>query len=120
MPLIRVTSLPTQQHLDVSATLSRACQAVAKVLELPTNQVWATWVALEPDCYVQGDVAAGVQPSASHPPLVELMTRASHGEEKLASACKAAAEVIAEGFELEPGNVFAYYTELSPERTFYK
>lgn len=119
MPVVRISALPQQPALDVTAVLERLCLRLAEIDGADPRHWWATWQPIQPGAYLEGSVAAtSTQPGASHPPLAEIQAFAGRDPAVVEQLLEAAAAVLAEALGMEPGNVFVTWTELQPGRVF--
>lgn len=118
MPVIHVQALPQADSVEVPAVLTRLVQAVAPIMGVPPERVWATWTPLEAGHYVEGTKAGVNQPHASHPPIVRLSAYAGRSPETIRQALTTMADVLCQDLHLESGNVFAHYEEIPAGRIY--
>jgi len=117
MPVVRVSALPQQATTDVTGLLERLCLRLAEIDEVEPRHWWAIWQPIAPGDYVEGSVAAtSSQPRISHPPLVEIQAFTGRDPARVDALLEAAAQILADGLQMEPGNVFITWTELQPGR----
>lgn len=74
MPFIHVRSLPFEPALDVASVLEAVSREFAQSAGVDVAHVHATWEFLKEGHYAVGGVAAGRQPAASHPVMVDLLS----------------------------------------------
>ena len=91
--------------------LGALCAEVAAAIGTEPRGAWATWQELSPGHYVEGDVAADVQPGGSHPPLVRVIAFEGRPPELIEAMLETAARVLERELGLGEGNVFATYEE---------
>ena len=103
MPLIEILALPHPDGVDVKAVTTELNKAVAAAIPCRLDAVWTTWRTIDAT-YVVGDVAADVQPTATHPPIVHVYLRRS--SEETDRAIDAIERILATALSLAPGNVF--------------
>lgn len=118
MPVIEIKALPQQPKKDVQAVLRKITSAVAEEMKLPPRRIWALWQDLEPHHYVEGDVAVGTQPQATHPPIVTLKMFQGRPPELIERVLQLIGDTLSEALHLEPGNVFLTYHEIEPGRLY--
>lgn len=116
VPVVRISGLPQRAGIDLEAVLGAVATELAAVLAEPPHETWATWEALAPGSYVEGRVAAAVQPESTHPPLVRVVAFEGRSEEEIEAMLGCVADVLARELRLEPGNVFVLYEEVGPGR----
>ena len=118
MPVVKIHALPQRSHVDVSAVIAKFSQRVADAMGCPARQVWTIWVTVEPRHYAEGDVRCNEQPRSTHPPIIEIVAYPGRTPEVIRAAVETSAQTLCEQLELEPGNAFVTYTELTPGRVF--
>lgn len=118
MPVVHLRALPQPAGVDVTAAARRLCVELARITGGAPKSFWATWETLEPGRYVEGDTPATVQPRDTHPPLVEIVAFEGRDEAEIERILRAVADVLCDALGLEPGNVFATYTEARSGRVF--
>ena len=119
MPVIRIAALPQPALADVQPLLARLCLALAEIDRAEPRHWWAVWQTIAPGSYTEGGVSApATQPSASHPPLVDIQAFTGRQTAVIERLLDATAAILADGLGIEPGNVFVTWTELEPGRVF--
>ncbi len=118
MPVIQINALPQHEKVNVTAVLSALTTEVARIMDLPTRQVWATWQWIEPKFYVEGDVPATVQPTDTHPPLVNIIAYQGRSPEMIKQVLESIADTLCMQLEMESGNAFITYTEATSGRVY--
>lgn len=118
MPIIRILALPQPAHVDVAAILQDTCVALAATMNTSPDQVWGTWETLPTGHYVQGDVAAQMQPNASHPPIVEVMLLEGRPAELKERILTCVGESLPAALGLATGNVYVRLVEMSKDQVF--
>jgi len=117
MPVVRISGLPQPPGVDLTRTLQRLCVELAQLDGVEARHWWATWQPIDPASYVEGDIPAPAeQPTSTHPPIVEVLGFRGRGPELIERLLAATVEIVAEGLRVDPGNVFAFWTELQPGR----
>lgn len=117
MPVLRISGLPQAPGADVKGTLQRLCVSLAELEGVDARHWWATWQPIDTASFVEGDVSAPAeQPTASHPPIVEILAFRGRDPELIERLLAATVGIVADGLGLDPGNVFAFWTELQPGR----
>ncbi len=111
MPVLKIMALPPPPEVDVTAVLSATCVELARVAGVPAHAIWATFLPLAPAHYVEGETAATGAERDTHPPLVELIAFEGRSDALIAAMLETTARCLAEGFRLEPGNVYVSFTE---------
>jgi phenylpyruvate tautomerase PptA (4-oxalocrotonate tautomerase family) len=118
VPVVRISALPQRGgHLPERA-LTAVTHALAELLGEEPSGSWATWHEIPPGRYAEGGDAPAFQPAATHPPLVELVAFEGRAPELVQRMLETVAEVLARELELEAGNVFVRYVEVSGGRLF--
>ena len=92
------------------------CAAVADAAEIAPHHVWATWHEIAESRYIEGDRSARVQPSATHPPIVRLISFEGKSDATIEKMLNAAALALVSALRLDDGNVFITYDEASSGR----
>ena len=110
MPVLHIRALPQRDPTRITAAMTATCVAIAEVYGCPPRQVWATWETIEPGCYVEGQVAAEVQPPDSHPPIATLTCFEGRGPEEIERLLTTAATTLGKALGM-PGNIFMEYRE---------
>jgi phenylpyruvate tautomerase PptA (4-oxalocrotonate tautomerase family) len=118
MPVIEVSALPQRDGVDAAAAASAVATAVAALLGEEPQGTWVVWRTLEPGCYVEGDDAPALQPRATHPPLVEVVTFEGRPPELVERLLVAVAETLGRELGLEQGNVFVRWVEATAGRLY--
>ena len=119
MPVVRIMALAQPPNVDLTGLLQKLCTRLADIDRTEARHWWATWQTIEPGAYVEGSQPApSTQPQGSHPPLVDIQAFTGRTPDAIEQLLVAVAEVLCEGLGMEPGNVFATWTELQPGRVF--
>lgn len=118
MPILHVRLLPQASEVDVAEVMRATCDRVAAVLVIPKSSVWATWEFVKAGQYVEGDIAAELQPPGTHPPIVTVTMFEGRPAEVIASVLTAVAKCLCEGLGVEMGNAFITYHEAKPGQTY--
>jgi len=118
MPVVKIQALPQPLDIDVPAVIAELSIRVANAMNCPPRQVWTIWQTIEPRHYAEGVVRAAEQPHSTHPPLAEIVAYPGRSPEVIRAAIEAVARTLNEQLNLEPGNTFVTYTELTPGRVF--
>ena len=118
MPVIQINALPQHEKVNVTAVLAALTTEVARIMDLPARQVWATWQWIEPKFYVEGDVPAVVQPTDTHPPLVNIIAYQGRSPEMIKQVLESIADTLCTQLGTEPGNAFITYTEATSGRVY--
>jgi hypothetical protein len=117
MPVVRISGLPQAPGVGTGTVLRRLCLRLAEVDGVEPRHWWATWQPIAPDAFVEGDVQApAIQPSASHPPIVEILAFVGRDAEVIEQLLTVTSEILADGLGMDAGNVFVIWTELLPGR----
>lgn len=117
MPVVRISGLPQGAGVDLTRTLQRLCVELAQLDGVDARHWWATWQPIDPASYVEGDTPAPAeQPTSTHPPIVEVLGFRGRDPELVERLLAASVEIVADGLRVDPGNVFAFWTELAPGR----
>ncbi len=115
MPVLQVKALPQADPTRIPDALTATCAAIAEVYGCAPRQVWATWETIEPGLYVEGDVAAEVQPPDSHPPIATLTCFEGRDPAEIEALLTTAARTLGEALGM-PGNIFMDYREAASGR----
>lgn len=115
MPVLRIKALPQKDPLRVRDAMSATCLAIAEVYGCAPRQVWATWETIEPGFYVEGDIAADLQPPDSHPPIATLTCFEGRSAGDIEHLLTIAARTLSEALGM-PGNIFMEYHEAESGR----
>jgi hypothetical protein len=118
MPVIQINALPQKPGVDPQAVMKSLCRSLAAVMGLKEKQIWATWETIQPGMFVEGSVAALVQPEATHPPVVNLIAFEGRPKELINRMLECVAQTLSEGLGIERGNVFLTYTEATSGRLY--
>ena len=110
MPVLQISALPQPDPDRIGPALRATCKAIAEAYGCPARQVWATWTTIEPGLYVEGDLAVGIQPKDSHPPIGRLLCFEGKNAETIARTLEAAAAALSQELGI-PGNIFIEYAE---------
>lgn len=102
MPIIEISALPPEGHLDVATALARVTTATASYLDEDPRGTWALWRPLEAGTYAEGIDVPATQPRATHPPIVDVFAGRRDDPEALMAAVGRA---VVEAFGLDDGNV---------------
>ena len=117
MPVVRIEALPQGDAVELESVLAAVCRDVATFLGEEPRGIWATWHTLER--YVEGTgTTPALQPRATHPPLVRLITFQGKKPEEVAGLLRCVAETLVRELALDPGNVFVAYEEARRGRLF--
>jgi hypothetical protein len=118
MPVVEVTALPQQDHVDEGAVTAALARAVAGALAEDARGTWVVWRTVEPGRYVEGDDAPPVQPPGTHPPLARVIAYEGRTDETIARVLEAAADALVAELGLEEGNAFVTWDELRAGRVY--
>ncbi len=77
-----------------------------------------TWQMLEAVHYAGAGATAAVQPSGSHPPLVELLAPDFNAQERIERMLEAAAAAVAAQAGVAPDNVFVEFRPARSRQVF--
>lgn len=111
MPSIRVRALPQPPSVDLSSVMAELRDHVAATLVAPADGVRVLWHTLEPGHYLEAGDTPAVQPSATHPPTIELVAFEGRSPAQIEQALTGLAAIIVQHLELEPGNAWVSYVE---------
>ncbi|MEZ5731341.1 MAG: hypothetical protein R3D97_03335 [Paracoccaceae bacterium] len=115
MPVLEVRALPQPDETRIGPALTAACTAIAAAYGCASRQVWATWDQIAPGRYVEGDVAADMQPALSHPPICRLICFEGKDAATIERTLIAATEALSDALGI-PGNIFIEYVEVASGR----
>lgn len=119
MPVVRIMALPQPPTFNLDRLMQQLCTRLADIDRTEPRHWWATWQTIEPGAYVEGSAPAPrTQPPGSHPPLVTIEAFTGRSPDVVEQLLAALAQVLCDGLGMEPGNVFATWTELQPGRVF--
>jgi phenylpyruvate tautomerase PptA (4-oxalocrotonate tautomerase family) len=118
MPIIHIEALPPREDLDIHAMCEKVSERVAAIMGIPARQVWTIWRPIEPGQYLEGDVAADLQPFDTHPPIVNIEAYEGRPPEMIAAVLKTVAQMLAKHLGIEAGNAFVTYTEIRAGRVY--
>jgi phenylpyruvate tautomerase PptA (4-oxalocrotonate tautomerase family) len=118
MPIIEIKALPQKEGIDTAAAMKTICVRLADKMGLEPKQVWATWTAIAPGSYTEGELQAKVQPYSTHPPLVTMLAFEGKSDREIEQAMLTIAEVLSRQLQIDPENIFIKYDETKSGRVF--
>jgi phenylpyruvate tautomerase PptA (4-oxalocrotonate tautomerase family) len=117
MPIIEIEALPPADPIDVSAALTHVAKAVAAHLDEDPRSTWVTFRPFAPGHFAEGEDAPSVQPEASHPALVKVLTKVTGSE--LQPLLEVAGNAVVDAFGLAAGNVAVRAETADPSRLYW-
>lgn len=110
MPILEISALKPARDVDVPAALTQVNMAIATAYGCDLQHVWSTVTWLEPGHYVQGSLAADIQPSETHKPIGRLTCFEGKSPDEIEVVLLAASRAMSDAFGLGD-NVFLTYVE---------
>src|SRR5688572_27819545 len=93
MPLITIRALP-QQGVDIDRATPKIAAAIAEAAGLGPQEIWIVWSDIAAGRYVIADTRPTVQPTETHPPLVEISSTSGRSPEVAEAMMQAAARAV--------------------------
>jgi hypothetical protein len=118
MPVFEIKALPQKSGVLPQVALKKLCCEIATLMQISESQVWATWQTIEPGLYVEGGVAAELQPDKTHPPIVNLIAFEGRPQALMEKVVERAAEILSSELQLGQGNIYMHLTETLSGRTY--
>lgn len=106
MPFIHIKSLPLQAPCDYRSILEGLSGDFAKATGIELEHITATWVFVQPECYVVAGQSVAVQSRDFPPLLVELLTPDFHHNDDVEAMLRVVAESISKQTGISVNNIF--------------
>jgi phenylpyruvate tautomerase PptA (4-oxalocrotonate tautomerase family) len=117
MPVITIRALP-QPGVDIDRAASKIAAAIAEAAGVGRQDIWIVWSDIAAGRYVIADSKPTVQPTETHPPLVEISSTSGRSPEVAEAMMQAAAQAVGAELRIPPSNVRVLYAEIPPRRLF--
>lgn len=112
MPIVEIRALPQHPTVKIPVVLARVCTDLAKAINCPARQVWATWETIPSGSYVEAESALEVQPADTHPPMARILAMEGRDAAAITAMLESVSKSLAAALPIQPDNVFVRYEEL--------
>lgn len=112
MPIVEVRALPQPSTVSIPSVLARICTDLAKAIDCPVRQVWATWATLPPGTYAEADSAPELQPRDTHPPMARILAMEGRDAAYITAMLESVSKSLAATLPIDEDNTFVRYEEL--------
>jgi hypothetical protein len=113
MPVICIKTLPFKKKPDIPAILKKLNTRVAGVINYEARHIWSYWQFIEPGNYAVGELTSPVTTHDSHSPIVSVLSFEGKKRDEIEKMLKTIAEVLTAELDIDPGNIFITYSEVS-------
>ncbi len=120
MPIIRISSLPLPESLDMAQVMSALSSGVSRDVRIEQAQLSISWQYIEENHYIVKGELADKQPSHSHPILVELLVPEVLSADLTEKVMHSLAHRLGKELNFPVSNIFIYERKLSANQVFEK
>ncbi|MEM7208583.1 MAG: hypothetical protein AAF434_12230 [Pseudomonadota bacterium] len=118
MPIIDIHSLPIEHDFDAPAAVVAISREFAERNRIELEHISVTWQFYAPGHYAVGGETSQLQPSASHPIRVSLLTPDLFDDQQLGKMLTSLAECVAHEAKVDLHNVFIDYRSVQSGHVF--
>lgn len=118
MPLIHVKSLPMQGDFNAHSTLQILARDIAQETGIDLEHITTTWDYFLPSHYAVAGRAATLQPTDSHPLLVEILAPEKTSARRIRMLLECTAASLARHTGMPIDNIFIHFSEARSGKVF--
>lgn len=120
MPIIRISSLPLSDTLDMKQVMQALSSGVSRDVRIEQAQLSICWQHLAENHYIAKGELAEKQPSHTHPILVELLVPEVLSSDLTERIMHSLAHRLGKELNFPVSNIFIYERELKAKQVFEK
>ena len=108
MPVIRITSLPPDDSLEIPTVLADLSQALAETFDIDIRHIAITWQLLPAGHYADGGITTDRQPESTHPLRVDVLIPDFNPPENIEKILLLLGEELANSVKVAQENIFIH------------
>jgi hypothetical protein len=120
MPIIRITSLPFADILDMGQVMKALSSGISRDVRIEQAQLSICWQYLSASHYIAKGELAEKQSSHTHPILVELLMPEALGSDLTEKIMHSLAHRLGKELNFPVSNIFIYERQLTSNQVFEK
>lgn len=120
MPIIRISSLPLSDNLDMKQVMQALSSGVSRDVRIEQAQLSLSWQHIQENHYIAKGELAEKQPSHTHPILVELLVPEVLSSDLTEKIMHSLAHRLGKELNFPVSNIFIYERQLKANQVFEK
>lgn len=120
MPIIRISSLPLSENLDMKQVMQALSSGISRDVRIEQAQLSLSWQIISADHYIAKGEVAETQPSHTHPILVELLMPEVLSKDLSEKIMHSLAHRLGKELNFPVSNIFIYERQLASRQVFEK
>jgi hypothetical protein len=118
MPIIRISSLPLPDTLDMKRVMQALSSGVSRDVRIEQAQLSLTWQFIQENHYIAKGELVDKQPSHTHPILVELLVPEVLSKDLTEKIMHSLAHRLGKELNFPVSNIFIYERQLTSNQVF--
>ncbi|MFT4908766.1 MAG: hypothetical protein ACI978_002863 [Oleispira sp.] len=118
MPIIRISSLPLPDTLDMQRVMQALSSGVSRDVRIEQAQLSVSWQYIQENHYIAKGELADKQPSHTHPILVELLVPEVLSKDLTEKIMHSLAHRLGKELNFPVSNIFIYERKLISSQVF--
>jgi hypothetical protein len=118
MPIIRISSLPLPDTLDMQGVMQALSSGVSRDVRIEQAQLSISWQYIQENHYIAKGELADKQPSHTHPILVELLVPEVLSKDLTEKIMHSLAHRLGKELNFPVSNIFIYERKLISSQVF--
>jgi hypothetical protein len=118
MPIIRISSLPLPDNLDMKRVMQALSSGVSRDVRIEQAQLSVSWQYIQENHYIAKGELAEKQPSHTHPILVELLVPEVLNKDLTEKVMHSLAHRLGKELNFPVSNIFIYERKLTSNQVF--
>lgn len=120
MPIIRISSLSLSEKFDMKEVMQALSSGIARDVRIEQSQLSISWQMIEANHYISMGEVAEIQPSHSHPILVELLMPDVLSKDLSEKIMHSLAHRLGKELNFPVSNIYIYERQLPASQVFEK
>jgi hypothetical protein len=120
MPIIRISSLPLSDNLEMKQVLQALSSGVSRDVRIEQGQLSISWQFIQENHYIAHGELAEKQPSDTHPILVELLISEVLSSDLTENIMHSLAHRLGKELNFPVSNIYIYERQLKANQIFEK
>lgn len=120
MPIIRISSLSLSEKFDMKEVMQALSSGIARDVRIEQSQLSISWQMIDANHYISMGEVAEIQPSHSHPILVELLMPDVLSKDLSEKIMHSLAHRLGKELNFPVSNIYIYERKLAASQVFEK